>query len=82
MSSSKASRGVGVWIFSVIPAGYEAAPALAPPGLAPALFGPDLFVHYSEIQATGYRSLEEGHRVEHEVTPGAKGPQAAQVNVV
>ncbi|MEV5146901.1 cold-shock protein [Streptomyces sp. NPDC052727] len=30
--------------------------------------GPDLFVHYSEIQAAGYRSLEEGQRVEYEVT--------------
>ncbi|WP_424862723.1 cold-shock protein [Streptomyces sp. MMS24-I29] len=44
--------------------------------------GPDLFVHYSEIQATGYRSLEEGQRVEYEVTQGAKGPQAIQVTVV
>jgi CspA family cold shock protein len=32
--------------------------------------GPDVFVHYSAIQATGYRSLEEGQAVEFEVTTG------------
>jgi CspA family cold shock protein len=41
--------------------------------------GSDVFVHYSEIQGTGYRSLEEGQRVEFELTEGAKGPQAAGV---
>jgi CspA family cold shock protein len=41
--------------------------------------GPDLFVHYSEIQATGFRSLEEGQRVEYEVTQGHRGPQASAV---
>ncbi|MCZ0984379.1 cold-shock protein [Streptomyces diastatochromogenes] len=44
--------------------------------------GPDLFVHYSEIQATGYRSLEEGQRVAYEVANGTKGPQATAVSVV
>ncbi|MGV9248958.1 cold-shock protein [Streptomyces sp. NPDC003710] len=44
--------------------------------------GPDLFVHYSEIQAAGYRTLEEGQRVEYEVTQGAKGPQATQVSII
>ncbi|MFF4933944.1 cold-shock protein [Streptomyces griseofuscus] len=44
--------------------------------------GPDLFVHYSEILATGYRSLEEGQRVEYEVTQGPKGPQATGVSVI
>ncbi|MEV6400401.1 cold-shock protein [Streptomyces sp. NPDC051907] len=43
--------------------------------------GPDLFVHYSEIQATGYRSLEDGQRVEYEVNQGPKGPQATMVRV-
>ena len=38
--------------------------------------GPDVFVHYSAIDATGYRSLEEGDRVEFEVSQGQKGPQA------
>ena len=41
----------------------------------------DLFAHYSAIEATGYRSLEEGQRVEFEVTQGQKGPQAASIKV-
>jgi CspA family cold shock protein len=41
--------------------------------------GPDVFVHYSAIQADGYRSLDEGQRVEFEVLQGDKGPQAAGV---
>jgi CspA family cold shock protein len=41
--------------------------------------GPDLFVHYSAIQGSGYRSLEDGQAVEFEVTQGPKGPQADQV---
>jgi len=39
----------------------------------------DVFVHYSEINATGYRSLEEGQRVEFTVVDGDKGPQAQNV---
>jgi len=39
----------------------------------------DVFVHYSEIDDTGYRSLEEGQRVEFTVVDGQKGPQAQQV---
>ncbi len=42
----------------------------------------DLFVHYSEIQGSGYRSLEENQRVQFEVGQGAKGPQAIGVTVV
>jgi CspA family cold shock protein len=41
--------------------------------------GPDLFVHYSAIQGSGYRSLEDGQAVEFEVVQGPKGPQADQV---
>jgi len=41
--------------------------------------GPDVFVHYSAILGTGYRSLSEGDRVEFEIVAGAKGPQAANV---
>ncbi|GAA0295580.1 cold-shock protein [Kineococcus aurantiacus] len=41
--------------------------------------GPDVFVHYSAIGGSGYRSLEENQRVEFEVTQGQKGPQAEQV---
>ncbi len=42
--------------------------------------GPDVFVHYSAIQGNGFRSLEEGQRVEFTVEKGPKGLQA--VNVV
>ncbi|HXA59820.1 cold-shock protein [Actinomadura scrupuli] len=41
--------------------------------------GPDVFVHYSAIQSSGYRSLDENQRVEFEVTQGNRGPQADQV---
>jgi CspA family cold shock protein len=39
----------------------------------------DVFVHYNEINDTGYRSLEEGQRVEFTVVDGPKGPQAQNV---
>ena len=39
----------------------------------------DLFVHQSEIQASGFRTLDEGQRVQFEVQQGQKGPQAVQV---
>jgi CspA family cold shock protein len=42
----------------------------------------DVFVHFSAIQADGYRSLEENQRVEFEVTQGQKGPQAANVRPI
>ncbi|MEW2415457.1 cold-shock protein [Streptomyces sp. NPDC046866] len=41
--------------------------------------GPDVFVHFSAIQSSGYRSLEENQRVEYEVVAGPKGPQAEKV---
>jgi len=44
--------------------------------------GQDVFVHYSAIVADGYRSLDEGQRVEFDVTQGQKGPQADQVRIV
>jgi CspA family cold shock protein len=44
--------------------------------------GPDLFVHYSEIQGGGFRSLNEGDKVEFEITEGKKGKQASAVKVV
>ncbi len=44
--------------------------------------GGDVFVHYSSIGGDGYRSLEEGDRVEFSVTEGEKGPQAQDVTVV
>jgi CspA family cold shock protein len=42
----------------------------------------DVFVHYSAIQSSGYRSLDEEQRVEFEVTQGQKGPQADQVRPI
>jgi CspA family cold shock protein len=44
--------------------------------------GDDVFVHFSNIQGTGYRSLEEGQRVEFDVGPGRKGDEAQNVRVV
>jgi CspA family cold shock protein len=44
--------------------------------------GPDVFVHFSAIEGSGYRSLEEGQRVEFEVTSGPKGDQAQGVRIV
>lgn len=47
--------------------------------LAPDGGGADVFVHYSAIQSSGYRTLDENQRVEFEVTQGSRGPQADQV---
>lgn len=44
--------------------------------------GKDLFVHFSAIQAEGYKTLNEGQKVEYEATQGQKGPQASNVRVV
>ena len=44
--------------------------------------GEDVFVHYSAVQAQGFKSLAEGDRVEFEVTCGPKGLQAANVRKV
>ena len=41
--------------------------------------GKDLFAHFSEIQSAGFKTLQEGQRVEFTVAQGAKGPQAAQI---
>ena len=41
--------------------------------------GPDVYVHYSQIQMEGFRSLEDGQRVEFEISQGQKGPQADAV---
>ncbi|MQY27584.1 cold-shock protein [Nocardia aurantia] len=44
--------------------------------------GPDVFVHYSEISGSGFKSLEEGQRVEFEIGQGKKGPQAQSVRPI
>jgi CspA family cold shock protein len=44
--------------------------------------GEDVFVHYTGIEGSGYRSLEVGQKVEFEVGPGRKGEQAQNVRVV
>ncbi len=44
--------------------------------------GDDVFVHYSNIEGSGYRSLEEGQRVEFDVAPGRKGEEAQNVRVI
>ena len=41
--------------------------------------GPDVFVHFSAIQETGFRNLEENEKVEFDVSQGPKGLQAANV---
>jgi CspA family cold shock protein len=44
--------------------------------------GKDVFVHFSSISSSGFRSLKEGDRVEFEIEQGQKGPQAANVTKV
>ncbi len=44
--------------------------------------GDDVFVHYSNIQGNGYRSLDEGQHVEFDVAPGRKGEEAQNVRVI
>ncbi|GAA1308170.1 MULTISPECIES: cold-shock protein [Streptosporangiaceae] len=44
--------------------------------------GKDVFVHYSAIMMDGYKALEQGQRVEFDITQGQKGPQAEGVRTV
>jgi len=44
--------------------------------------GQDVFVHYSEIKANGFKSLKEGDRVQFDIERGKKGPAAVNVTVV
>lgn len=44
--------------------------------------GSDIFVHFSNIQGSGYKTLEEGQAVEFDIAPGRKGDEAQNVRVV
>ena len=44
--------------------------------------GPDVFVHFSNIEGTGRRTLLDGQQVEFDIAPGRKGPEAVGVKVV
>lgn len=44
--------------------------------------GDDVFVHYSNIEGSGRRTLLDGQKVEFDITPGRKGPEATNVRVV
>lgn len=44
--------------------------------------GPDVFAHFSEIASTGFKTLQEGQRVQFIVAPGQKGPQATKITVL
>jgi CspA family cold shock protein len=44
--------------------------------------GNDVFVHFSAISSNGFKTLEEGQKVNYEVVDGARGPQAANVTVI
>ena len=50
--------------------------------IAPDDGGKDVFVHFSGIAGSGYRSLEQGQRVEFDVAPGKKGDEAQNVRAV
>jgi cold shock protein len=50
--------------------------------ITPDTSGPDVFVHFSAIAGNGYRNLDEGQKVEFEVTQGPKGLQATDVRSV
>ncbi|QGF22909.1 cold-shock protein [Raineyella fluvialis] len=50
--------------------------------IAPEDGSPDVFAHFSAINSNGYRSLNEGDRVEFETVEGPKGMQAANISVI
>mmetsp|Transcript_11711 Transcript_11711/g.1043 ORF Transcript_11711/g.1043 Transcript_11711/m.1043 type:complete len:83 (+) Transcript_11711:108-356(+) len=50
--------------------------------IAPADGGDDLFVHFSEVQAEGFKTLQDGQQVSFDVTQGQKGLQAANVKAI
>ncbi|MFZ9610424.1 MAG: cold-shock protein [Methylococcales bacterium] len=44
--------------------------------------GPDVFVHFRNINSSGFKSLDEGQKVQFNVTQGEKGPQAEEVTLI
>ena len=50
--------------------------------VTPEAGGSDLFVHFSAIQGSGYKTLDEGQKVSYTVTEGQKGPQASDVQLL
>jgi cold shock protein len=50
--------------------------------ITPDAGGKDIFVHYSAIAGSGFKSLEEGQRVSFETSQGQKGPQADNVHII
>jgi CspA family cold shock protein len=50
--------------------------------ITPETGGKDLFAHFKEIRAEGFKSLSEGQRVTYEITQGQKGPQASNIRVI
>lgn len=44
--------------------------------------GPDIFAHFTGIAGSGYRNLQEGEKVEFDITEGKKGPQAVNIRVI
>lgn len=44
--------------------------------------GKEIFIHYSAIQSDGYKTLEEGQKVQFEIVEGNRGPQAANVSLI
>lgn len=44
--------------------------------------GEDVFVHYSNVEGSGFRTLEEGQQVEFDIAPGRKGDEARNVKVI
>ena len=42
----------------------------------------EIFIHYSAIQSDGYKTLEEGQKVQFEIVEGNRGPQAANVSLI
>jgi len=72
MSSSNTETGTVKWFNEGKGFGF----------ITPETGGKDLFAHFKEIRAEGFKSLTEGQRVTYEVTQGQKGPQASNIRFI